>query len=174
MAILDLNSHTLQIDPIWDDSYKLLEYVVEPFNNPADANYWLELGYANKFTGAMCDMRNPQPEWNNDIVKIFQNLGWKDIGTSYYRMDSGTILPVHQDAYHRYIKLFNLQGKETSIRRAIIFLEDWASGHYLEVNNIPIVDWKKGFCVIWQYDLPHMAANLGLDLRYTLQITGHL
>ena len=174
MEILDLNSHTLQIEPIWTDSYKLLEYNVEPFNNQCDVKKWIELGYANKFTGAMCDMRNPQPEWNSDIVKIFQNLGWNNIGTSYYRMNSGTILPVHQDAYHRYIKLFNLQGKETSIRRAIIFLEDWASGHYLEVNNIPIVDWKKGFCVIWHYDLPHMAANLGLDPRYTLQITGHL
>jgi len=172
MVIPELS--TDQFEPFWDDSYKFLEYSTEPFNNATDIEKWLEMGYSNKFTGEMCDMRHTQPEWNTKIVNIFSNVGWKDIGTSYYRMNSGTILPVHQDAYHRYIELFNLEGKEQSIMRAIIFLEDWASGHYLEVDNTPIVNWKKGFCVSWKYDLPHMAANLGITPRYTLQITGHL
>jgi len=26
----------------------------------------------------------------------------------------------------------------------------------------------------WAYDTPHMAANIGLEPRYTLQITGHV
>jgi hypothetical protein len=26
----------------------------------------------------------------------------------------------------------------------------------------------------WTYDTPHMAANIGLEPRYTLQITGHI
>ena len=172
MAIPELSSD--QFDPFWDESYKFLVYNTESFNSPADVEKWLKLGYADKFTGEMCDMRNAQPEWNDKIVNIFANLGWKDIGTSYYRMNPGTILPVHQDAYLRYIDLFNLKGKEQSIVRAIIFLEDWASGHYLEVNNTPIVNWYKGFCVSWKYDLPHMAANMGITPRYTLQITVHL
>jgi hypothetical protein len=28
--------------------------------------------------------------------------------------------------------------------------------------------------VEWQYDAPHMAANMGIEPRYTLQITGHI
>ena len=34
--------------------------------------------------------------------------------------------------------------------------------------------WQAGDTVEWTYDLPHMAANIGLEPRYTLQITGHL
>jgi hypothetical protein len=55
-----------------------------------------------------------------------------------------------------------------------VFLEDWQSGHYAEYNNQPYVNWKAGDCVYWQYDLSHMAANIGISPRFTLQITGHL
>jgi len=134
----------------------------------------MEQGYPGKFTGAMCDVRKAQPVWNPMFVKYFSKLGWKDVGTSYYRMSSGTILPVHQDTYKRYIELFNLKGQEHTIHRAIVFLEPWASGHYLEVNGEPVVKWKAGDVVTWCYDLPHMAANMGLTPRYTLQITGHI
>jgi len=53
-------------------------------------------------------------------------------------------------------------------------LEDWKPGHYLEVNGKPYVNWQAGDTVEWAYDTPHMAANIGLEDRYTLQITGHL
>jgi hypothetical protein len=89
-------------------------------------------------------------------------------------MTAGTILPEHSDLYKKYIELFDLQGRETTIRRAIIMLEDWKSGHYLEVNGIPIVNWSAGQVVEWTYDAPHMAANVGLEDRYTLQVTGHV
>ena len=171
MVILDL---TANIEPFWDDEYLHLDYEVETFNNPLDTERWIEQGYQGKFTGAMCDMRKTQPSWNHQFIKYFQNLGWQDIGTSYYRMDTGTILPVHQDTYKKYVELFNLQGQEHTIRRAIVFLEDWASGHYLELDDIPVTGWRKGFTVIWAYDRPHMAANIGLTPRYTLQITGHV
>jgi hypothetical protein len=75
----------------------------------------------------MCDMRKPQPSWNHKFIDHFTDLGWKDVGTSYYRMATGTILPTHQDTYKRYVELFNLQGQEHRIRRAIVFLEDWQS-----------------------------------------------
>ena len=162
------------IEPFWDDSFKNLDYSVEAFNNPTDTAQWMEQGYPGKFTGAMCDMRRPQPVWNAMFVKYFNRLGWKDVGTSYYRMSSGTILPVHSDTYKRYIELFDLKGQEHTVHRAIVFLESWASGHYLELDNTPIVNWLAGDVVTWRYDTPHMAANMGLTPRYTLQITGHV
>ena len=164
----------VNIECFWDNEYKHLDYSVESFNNPLDTERWLKAGYRCNFTGAMCDMRNVQPSWNHKFVEHFQSLGWQDIGTSYYRMDTCTILPEHQDTYKRYIELFNLQGQEHTIRRAIVFLEDWQSGHYLELKGVPITDWKAGFTVVWAYDAPHMAANIGLKPRYTLQITGHV
>lgn len=171
MVILD---QTANIDCFWNDEYKHLDYSVETFNNSLDTESWIKQGYRCNFTGAMCDMRKAQPSWNHRFIEHFTKLGWQDIGTSYYRMDTCTILPVHRDTYARYVKLFNLQGREHSIRRAIVFLEDWASGHYLELKGVPVVGWKQGFTVIWAYDTPHMAANLGLTPRYTLQITGHV
>ena len=92
---------------------------------------------------------------------------------SYYRMDSGTVMPVHSDLYSRYIEIFNLQGQEHTIYRALVLLEDWKSGHYLELSGTPVVNWVAGTVAEWQYDAPHMAANIGLESRYTLQITGH-
>lgn len=161
------------IVPFWGDAYKYLDYTNEPFNNPSDTHKWIAAGYSPRFTGDMCDMRKTLPVWNNHIISYFSRAGWKDVGTSYYRMTSGTILPEHQDTYKRYVEIFNLKGREASIYRAIIFLEDWKSGHYLEVNRKPIVDWVAGDIVYWQYDTPHLAANMGLEPRYTLQITGH-
>ena len=107
-------------------------------------------------------------------ARRIQGQGWKDIGTSYYRMGPGTILPTHKDLYLKYIEIFNLQGKEHTIRRAVVFLEDWQSGHYFEYLDNPYTNWKAGAVVEWEYDAPHMAANLGSAQRYTLQITGHV
>ena len=162
------------IPVFWDDQYKNLDYITEEFNDPLNIAKWTAVGYADKFTGAMCDMRGKQPSWNAKFIQQFEDAGWLDIGTSYYRMSTGTILPVHGDLYKKYIDIYKLNGKQTSIRRAIVFLEDWQSGHYAEINGDPIVNWCAGDTFIWTYDTPHMAANLGLLDRYTLQITGHI
>jgi hypothetical protein len=172
MATQDLFKYHLPV--FWDDEFKGLDYVNEDFNDTENLELWTALGYANKFTGDMCDMRRPQPSWNYQFIKIFQEMGWKDIGTSYYRMGTGTILPTHSDLYLRYIDVFKLQGQEHTIRRAIVFLEDWRPGHYFEGADQPTVNWRAGDVVEWEYDAPHLAANLGLDPRYTLQITGHV
>jgi hypothetical protein len=131
-------------------------------------------GYQPKIVGEMCDMRYQQPSWNNQFIQHFEQLGWKDIGTSYYRMKTGTVMPTHSDLYKKYIEIFHLQGQEHNIRRAIVFLEDWKSGHCFEAMGVPYTNWQAGQVVEWTYDTPHMAANIGLEDRYTLQITGHL
>jgi ectoine hydroxylase-related dioxygenase (phytanoyl-CoA dioxygenase family) len=58
------------------------------------------------------------------------------------------------------------------VGRAVIFLEDWKSGHYFEIDEVPIVNWKKGDYILWKNDTSHMAANLGKENRYTMQVTG--
>jgi hypothetical protein len=161
------------IPSFWDDEFKSLNYVNETFNDSDNLEYWRRLGFADKFTGDMCDMRSPQPSWNRVIIDIFTEMGWQDIGTSYYRMMPGTVLPTHGDLYKKYIEIFNLQGRESSIHRAVIFLEDWQSGHYFEGQGEPLVKWSAGDTVEWIYDTPHLAANMGITPRYTLQITGH-
>lgn len=166
-------ANKIHLAKFWDDEYKSLNYIREPFNDPDRVATWVTQGYSGPFTGAMCDMRQPQPSWNKRFTDIFESKGWKDVGTSYYRMDTGTILPVHTDLYKKYIELFNLKGQEHWIYRAIVFLEDWQPGHYIEVDGTAWTDWRAGDAVEWRYDTPHAAANIGFAPRYTLQITGH-
>jgi len=161
------------IEKFWDDEFKHLNYSWEPYKDSELVDKWLALGYSEKLSGWLCDMRQAQPTWNDRFVKFYEELGWKDIGTAYYRMDCGTIMPTHQDHYMKYVSVFNLEGKEHTIHRAIVFLEDWASGHYFEGQGVPYTQWQAGDVAEWQYDVPHMAANLGPTPRYTLQITGH-
>jgi len=163
-----------KIPKFWDNEYCQLDYTNEEFNDDENVKYWLDMGFANKFTGDMCDMRKPQPSWNKGFIELFKELGWKDIGTSYYRMMPGTVLPTHKDLYKKYINLHRLEGQENSIRRAVIFLEAWQSGHYAEYEGKSFVNWQAGTAVEWKYDAPHMAANLGFTPRYTLQVTGHI
>jgi hypothetical protein len=162
------------IPPFWDGEYKHLSYERQPFNDPVTEQHWKSKGFSGPFTGLMCDMRKIQPSWNLEFLEFFSKLGWKNIGTSYYRMETGNVLPNHVDLYKKYVELFNLQGVEHLIMRAVVFLENWQTGHYAEYNQIPFVNWRSGDCVIWTHNVPHMAANLGDADRYTLQITGHL
>ena len=127
--------HKYQLYPFWDNEYTALNYIQETFNDSALVVTWQQQGYMPKFTGDMCDMRGPQPTWNQRFIDIFEGQGWKDIGTSYYRMNTGTVLPTHGDLYLKYIEVFDLKGREHTIRRAIVFLEDWQPGHYAEYQD---------------------------------------
>jgi kynureninase len=53
-----------------------------------------------------------------------------------------------------------------------VFLEDWKSGHYFEIDNVAHLNWRKGDYVLWNNDVPHFAGNFGIEPRYTMQITG--
>ena len=157
------------------EDFKNLNYVTEEFNDPVTQANWESIGHKPPYTGAMCDMRQKQPSWNSKVIDFFRTHNhWLNIGTSYYRMDPGTVLPNHADTYNRYVELFKLKGREDKIFRAVIFLEDWQPGHYAEYDGRPFVNWSKGDFVVWQNDLPHMAANIGSTPRYTLQVTGHV
>ena len=80
----------------------------------------------------MCDMRSLQPTWNDEIVSwFFKKYKVYDIGTSYYRMGTGVILPMHGDIYTRYREMFRCELHD--IKRVVVFLEDWHSGHYFEI-----------------------------------------
>jgi hypothetical protein len=164
---------TYHIDKFWDDEYKHLNYIDEPYNDADSVTRWQAMGYESRIAGHLCDMRQPQPSWNHKFIELYESMGWKNIGTAYYRMDCGTVMPTHQDHYKKYVSVFNLEGKEHTIHRAIVFMEDWASGHYFEGPGSPITGWRAGFVAEWCYDVPHMAANIGPTPRYTLQITGH-
>jgi len=172
MATHDSNWHIGYIDPFWDDSHMDLDYQSEPFNNSNDIDTWTAQGYTPPFVGDLCDMRKPQTNYTDDLVQMLKNIyGLENVGTSYYRMPTGAVLPTHRDTYKKYRQLFDVELNQ--IQRIIVFLENWKPGHYFEIEGNPIVSWKRGDYIWWRGDVEHMAANIGLKPRYTLQVTGH-
>jgi hypothetical protein len=157
------------IDPWWTHEHQRLQYINEPFNDEPSLQLWKNLGYTQtKFTGDMYDMRNTLPPWAERFSDYFR---WKNYSWSFYRMTPGCVLPNHSDTYVRYRNLYSVKNIDM-IYRAVIFLEDWQSGHYFEIEGIPFVGWKTGQGVIWKGGTEHLAANMGLTDRFTLQITG--
>lgn len=160
-----------RIDPCWYN-YRDIDYRNEPFNDDASLRYWVQLGFSNiKFTGDMYDMRRTAPDWMPTVLEHFTH--WEHASWSVYRMTPGACLPKHSDTYARFRELHGIRPSETVVR-AIIFLEDWQSGHYFEIDNTPVVEWSAGTVVEWTEDTPHIAANFGFTDRYSLQITGKL
>ena len=170
MAIPD-HSHTWTrtwIQPWWKN-HQDLDYVNEPFNDTQSLDLWRSMGYTQtKFTGDMYDMRNPEPDW---ISPLRSHFNWQHFCWSVYRMTPGCVLPNHSDTYARFREIYKIQNPD-SIYRAVVFLEDWQSGHYFEIDNTPLATWRAGDTIIWHNDVKHLAANMGMTNRYTLQITG--
>ena len=147
------------ITPFWELEHRYLNYQRETFNSPEDVTRWRSQGYSQEhFTGQMYDMKNIMPNWCDPFFSVFKG---SNVGLSFYRMDICNILPHHRDTFDYYKKIFDIKDN-LSIWRAIIFLE---------IEQQPITKWQSGDYVLWQYDAEHMAANLGIEPRYTAQIT---
>jgi len=163
------------IKPFWDEEYKTLDYRKEIFNDEYAIEKWRKDGYDNdvkRFSGKMANYSDKQPKWN-EIFKswAFHEHGLKNVGCCYYRMGTNDIIPNHSDAYNVYTKKFGCQTED--VHKILVFLEDWKSGHYFELEGKPFVNWKAGDYATWTGNTEHFAANIGTEYRYTLQITGH-
>lgn len=161
--------HKTYIAPWWGQSYRQLPYVNEPFNDQTSLDHWRSLGYTQtRFTGDMYDMRQPEPNWLGPFRNYFL---WNHFSWSVYKMTPGTALPAHRDTYAKFKEIYQITDAAT-IWRAVVFLADWQSGHYFEIDETPITEWRAGDTVVWNNDVEHVAANMGMTDRYTLQITG--
>ena len=156
-------------DPWWGLEHRDLPYQHENFNNPVDIETWKKLGYTQtRFTGDMYDMRQPEPEWIDPFRKIITipKFSW-----SVYHMRPGDVIPPHRDTYQAFRRIHQLP-EHVTIRRYVVFLEPWQSGHYFEIAGKQLTDWEAGTTVMWENDTEHVAGNIGKTSRYTLQITG--
>jgi len=95
----------------------------------------------------------------------FDHISW-----SFYRMRTGVVLPEHTDTFNRFKELYDCKDK--TIVRALIMLEDWRPGHYLDLAGLNLNTWSAGDYVVWEEHVSHTAANIGKQDRYTLQLTG--
>ena len=152
----------------WDDSYKDFDYVRQPVTQE-EIDEWVSKGYdhVKSFTGEMYDSRNPMPEWINQVKSLFD---FKNLTFTFYRMNTLEIMPEHSDHFRTYMKLTGAEYE--NVYRILLMLEDWKPGHYLEIDGVGVVNWLAGDYFVWENSTPHAASNIGVEPRYTLQITG--
>jgi len=159
--------HKGRVPVLWNDEYKNFDYVRQPITGE-EADAWRKQGYTHDTTtGKMYGGQNPMPKWVHEVADY---VGLTKCGFVFYRMDTLDIMPTHIDHFRTYCKVFN--EKRINVRRAIVFLEDWKPGHYFDVGGNGVVNYKAGEYVLWSPDEPHAASNIGVEPRYTLQITG--
>lgn len=157
-----------KIIPFWTEEFKEFDYVRSPFNNIDDINLWKKQGFLIKdVIGEIFSIfEKRQIQWVDNFFELFRG---SNIGINFYKMQPGDILPYHSDTYIKFKKVHNLH-ENTTINRALVFLEDRKEGHIFEVDG-KLINWKAGDYIIWSNDVRHMAANIGTEPRYTVQIT---
>lgn len=164
--MIDYNFGHLKNIP-WKEGFKSFNYLKQPIKQEEIDN-WRNQGYYHQsFSGGMYSSKNPMPDW---VEKVSNEIGLKKCGYVFYKMNTLDIMPIHSDHYETYSKVFDVPFEKVS--RAIVFLEKWKSGHYFEIAGNSYCGWEKGDFIVWNGPVPHAASNIGLEPRYTLQITG--
>lgn len=105
----------------------------------------------------------------NDIHDFCKTL-FPRYSVGIMKQPPGQTLPSHEDTFFKFAKEHNADPYECI--RVNIFLEDWQSGHYFEINENPVLHWKQGDAIIIARDEPHLSGNMGLTNKYTMQVTG--
>jgi hypothetical protein len=112
--------------------------------------------------------------FNTNIPYIidFAEKTFEKYTCSMIKQEPAKVIPLHTDKYYIFSKKHKCNPDD--VTRINIFLEDWKSGHYFELEEKPITNWKKGQYVILNNKIKHRSANVGDQTKYTAQITGIL
>ena len=81
----------------------------------------------------------------------------------------GHNLPLHVDGKEGFRKLY---GNETNADRLFIAISKWDWGHFLQVHDKMIYNWKPGDTWIIPPDVWHLSGNAGIKPKLTLTVTG--
>ena len=112
-----------------------------------------------------------------DYVELGRQLGMEIITASSILQPPGNIITLHRDTFFQINKKFP-DDTRTKVR-ANIYLQDWEVGHIVQYKDIDgewknSTHWKLGEGFLWDSDILHIGANIGLKDKYTLQISGFL
>lgn len=108
-------------------------------------------------------------EVGKDVLDFAHSL-FPRFSVSIMKQLPGQTLPEHDDTFFQFSKKFKVDSKDCM--RLNIFLEDWQSGHYFEINNTPVLQWRAGDAILIDKGEKHLSGNMGMTPKYTMQITG--
>lgn len=126
-----------------------------------------------KYINAGFSDKNTEYYQTFDVPEEFHTFAkgiFSEYSLSVIKQMPGQTIPTHFDTFYQFSKKVNCD--KFAVCRLNFFLEDWKSGHYFEIDNEPYVKWKKLNFKIIRYGQPHLSGNMGMDPKYTMQITG--
>ena len=135
-------------------------------------NKYAEVGYTCHNTKIWKTTSSEQKldfEWEKDVC---DQLPLVNAVATVTRQDPGQVLPWHQDEFFYHKKFF--ASTDLEIWRFLVFLSDWKPGHFVQANDTVYHHWKFGDTIVWQPKTMHLSANVGLETKWTCNVTGHL
>jgi hypothetical protein len=125
---------------------------------------YMKAGYTDKNTQYYQAFELP------DEYHTFAKTIFSDYSLSVIKQMPGQTIPEHFDTFYKFCEK-NKCDKE-DVCRLNFFLEDWKPGHYFEILYEPYTRWRKMNFKIIRYGNPHLSGNMGMEPKYTMQITG--
>jgi hypothetical protein len=107
-----------------------------------------------------------------DFQDIGQQLGMEVITVSSIRQRPGCVIPWHRDTFYQINQRFP-QRQDLRVR-ANIFMQDWKTGHIIQYDETVVSHWRQGQGLLWDSEVLHLGANVGMQDKFTLQISGFL
>ena len=107
-----------------------------------------------------------------DFEDFGKQLNMEVVTVSSIMQPPGCVIPLHNDTFFQIKKRYP-DRKETMVR-ANIFCENWKHGHFLQYNSTVDSNWKQGQGHMWDSEVLHIGANVGMENKYTLQVSGFL
>lgn len=119
--------------------------------------------------------------WKSTNIKPKLTMSWENSVADQLPMTQGVITPTLQPPgvimpWHadNFMYFKRILPNEKNVARFLIFLKDWTMGHFLQVGNSVLKDWKAGDVVIWHPSRYHSAINAGFENKWTCNVTGIL
>ena len=116
------------------------------------------------------DSKDSLPDLFEKIKKL---CGLEEGTAAIFKQDPGNTNPWHFDTYLSTLQKTDLKLEQNHlIRRYLIFLENWDWGHFIQVGNNVLANWKVGDIYTWKTGMYHLSCNAGIKPKWTCQITG--
>ncbi len=152
----------------------------EDANNPLDEfnlswgkQLYVSAGYTEHNTRRYQITSGKNHEFPDFCHRIANISGLEHCSLAMIRQQPGNVVPWHFDTYKM---LRDEQGitRENidTVRRYLVFLEDWHWGHVMQIGNNVLANWKKGDVYTWPYGMYHLSCNAGIVDKWTMQLTG--
>ena len=138
----------------WQDRYQCYQQTpeIQKYYTEHNSSIWQMFDDSPDWVHELADL--VPPDFINHVVSVIQ-------------INPGQTIPLHQDRHYILQKKFGAGDTW----RYLIFLEEWQTGHYFEIQGIPVVSWRAGDYIKFHRSQWHLAGNMGTHPFYSAQIT---